>query len=206
VRAALVLAHVVSVFVLSLPEDLANPARWETKNHHDDMAQWARYLHRDPPRFTRDVFELASAYTGTRNVIATPFVPYATFSGSRQGWNMFASPMRHPGEVHVDVEEKGVYRPIFRPHSPDARWRVEQFEEHRFRKFMGRFARGFRPAAFDQLARFLAKQAFADYPAATRVRVALYRYDTLPPSRVARSEQPSGAYEVTRVYSPKDLR
>ncbi|MCA9707358.1 MAG: hypothetical protein KDK70_16005 [Myxococcales bacterium] len=213
VRAVLVGLHVASLVVLSLPTEGAVHARhrWQTANARSDLRQWAERLSRwgwttDEHQLERTLWDAGTAYLRIQEPLAAPFEWYARVSGSRQAWHMFASPQRHPAELHVDVEQDGRWRPIYRPHSDEHAWNRSQFEHNRFRKFLGRFARGFIPRDYDQTARWVATQAAREHPQAARIRVQLYRYDTLPPARVRAGEVSEGRYEHTKLFDAEALR
>lgn len=214
VRAGLVALHVVSLVVLSLPDEGAvhDTRRWQTENARADLRQMAARLTAwgwplDEHGLERVLWSAGDAYLQVQKPLAAPFEGYAELTGSRQGWTMFASPQRHPAELHVDVEHGGRWQPLYRPHSAEHAWNRRQLEHNRFRKFLGRFARGFHQQHYDQAARWLATKAAREHPEASRVRVRLLRYATLPPDRVRAGEQPSdGRYEHDRVFEAGALR
>jgi hypothetical protein len=213
VRAGLVALHVASLVVLSLPGGGAvhDHRRWQTENARADLRQMAQRLTAwgweiDEHGLARVLWSLGDAYLRVQRPVAAPFEAYAQLTGSRQGWAMFASPQRHPAELHVDVEVDGRWQMIYRPHSDAHAWNRRQLEHNRFRKFLGRFARGFQPQHYDQAARWVATKAAREHPAASRVRVRLWRYATLPPARVRAGERPSdGRYEHERVFEAAAL-
>jgi hypothetical protein len=204
VRAVLVILHVLAVITLALPGGgIRNRARWQAANVKSDFAGWARALRSigvdtTPERLADRTYGVAEGYVEARSVFAAPFTHYPTFSGARQGWAMFASPQRHPVELHVDVLEGGQWVPIFRSRSRRHDWMWTELDQHRMRKLVGRFAREERKDVFFRLADHLAQRALRDHPAATRARVRMFRYDTLPPERVAAGERPVGRYTESR--------
>jgi hypothetical protein len=212
VRAGLLALHVLAVVVLSLPAgNIANPATWRTPGMKADLAAWAgRFrsagLDTTPASFEASLWRLANRYLSLRERVVAPFALYGELSGAAQGWAMFASPQRHPAEVHVDIREAGDFRPLFRPRSDEHAWRRAELDHNRIRKYVGRFARGFERRDYDQLARWLAAQAARDFPAASQVRVRLYRYATLGPEEVRAGQRPTGIYEETRLFELGALR
>lgn len=213
VRAVLVGLHVLSLVILSLPDAGAvhSRRRWRTANARADLRQWAERLRgwgldTDERRLARTLWDMGSAYLQVQQPIAAPFGWYARITGSRQAWRMFASPQRHPAELHVELERGGSWQTIYAPHSDEFTWNRRQFEHNRFRKFFGRFARGFVPRHYEQAARWIAARAAREHPDATRVRIRLYRYDSLPPDRVLAGEQPQGHYEHPQVFDAEALR
>ncbi len=213
IRAVFIAFHVASLVILSLPDEGAvhNRARWKTANARSDLRQMAERLSAwgypiDELTLERQLWDLGTAYVRIQEPIAAPFAWYARTSGCRQAWRMFASPQRHPAELHVDLWRDGAWQPLYRPHSDEHAWNREQFEHNRFRKFLGRFARGFIPVHYRQTAHWVATKAAREHPAATKVRVRLLRYDTLPPARVLAGERPRGRYEHAMLFDAQELR
>jgi len=212
-RATLLALHVLSLVVLSLPDAGAvhNRRRWQTANARADLQQTAARLTAwgipiDELELKRRLWAMGTAYLVVQRPLVLPFVWYGRLTGSRQGWRMFASPQRHPAELHVDLEGDGQWEPIYRPHSDRYAWNREQFEHNRFRKFLGRFARGFIARDYQQTARWVATKAAREHPEAPRVLVRLYRYDTPTPQQVAAGETPAGRYEHAMRFDAEALR
>ncbi|MCA9635082.1 MAG: hypothetical protein KC420_03500 [Myxococcales bacterium] len=212
-RVILVGYHVAAIVVLSIPPAgaLNNPAMWRSANTRSDIAGYAAALGQvgveiTPEELGARVRDAAATFGRIRELLAAPFAGYAALVGARQGWAMFASPQRVPAEVHVDLEIGGEWRPLYRPHDDAAAWRRATFEHNRFRKFNGRFARTFIPPHYDGLARWLAREAAAEFPEATAIRVRLYRYRTLPPAEARAGRRPEGRYEHERRFVAEELR
>lgn len=213
VRAVLIALHVMSLVVLSLPtpSSVHNKARWQTANAKADLEQMAQRLRgwgfdTDRERLTQALWDLGGAYLEVQRPLVAPFQWYAEKSGSRQGWRMFASPQRHPAELHVDIELDGVWVRIYEPHSDEFDWNRAQFEHNRFRKFLGRFARGFIRTHYDHAAKWIATKAAREHPEATRVRIQLYRYATPHPEQVKAGVKPNGRYQHARRFDAGALR
>ncbi|MCA9714983.1 MAG: hypothetical protein H6713_12630 [Myxococcales bacterium] len=212
-RAALIALHVLAIVALAFPSRgaLTNKAAWRSKNTQADFAAWTAGLNRagveiTPQEFEAWLWSLAERYGRARDRVTRPVQPYARYLGLEQSWQMFASPQRHPGELHVDIRVDGEWRPIYRSRSREYTWRRGQLDYHRMRKYVGRFARGIVPGHYNPLARALARAAASDFPEAESIRVRLYRYRSLPPDRVRAGERPEGRYEHTRVYPAAPLR
>lgn len=213
IRAALVAFHVASLVILSLPSAgaIGDERRWNTANARADLDQLAQRLRgwgfdTNADRVRADLWNLSRGYLQVQKPLAAPFAAYAKATGSRQGWSMFASPQRHPAELHVDIERDGTWVPVYRPHSDEHDWNRAQFEHNRFRKFLGRFARGFIRRDYREAARWVATKAAREHPDATRVRVQLYRYRSLPPDAVRAGAKPRGHYEHPMRFDAEALR
>lgn len=202
--AAFILFHCVAVVMLALPGDaVVGRARWASTNTKSDFAGWSRALGKigvemPPEQLGERVHSVAEAYVNVRSSIITPFAYYREVAGTKQGWAMFASPQRHPVEVHVDGFEGGSWRPLYRTRNSE--WMSTQMDHARLRKLVGRFAREYRAGVFNELARFLANRAFADFSNVERVRVRLYRWESLPADRIRAGELPTGKYTQEREW------
>lgn len=203
--AVFILFHSVAIIMLALPGDaLVGRSRWASTNTKSDFAGWSRALNKlgvqnTPEQLGKWVYGVAEGYVRARRAVIGPFERYRDATGSKQGWAMFASPQRHPVEVHVDAFEAGVWRPLYR--SRQSEWMSTQMDHARLRKLVGRFAREYRDNVFDELARFLGRRALADFPNVERVRVRLYRWDSLSADRVRAGEKPSGKYTQAREWT-----
>ena len=205
-RAALVAGHVLAVVLLGLPSGgVTSEAQWRSKNVKSDFAGWADALRAVGVDVSEDELaertrRVAERYVRVRAAVASPFEIYPKVTGARQGWAMFASPQRHPAELHVDILEGKRWRPVFRSRSREHRWLATQLDHHRVRKLTGRFGRGFDRRVYDDLARYLSRRAFEDFADARRVRVRLYAWDALPPEEVRAGRAPRGKYIEGRTF------
>jgi hypothetical protein len=206
-RAALLAFHVLAVIVLSLPgAQVARSARWNSRLMQKDVADWAAELgglgvHITPEDLQRRLHAVASSYVALRSELVAPFDLYARVSGARQGWAMFASPQRRPAEFHVDALTAQGFRPLYRPHDPNAAFMADYFLHSRMRKFQGRFARAMRDQFYEDFTKFVAERAFERFPEISQVRIALYAYATLSPEFVRAGARPEGSYENVRLFS-----
>lgn len=202
VRAALVLFHVLSVIVLSLPGPaISSQAAWNTRVAKTDLDDWSRSLGSDPATFRTGLRSLALGYISVRDLLAAPFGPYASYAGLTQAWSMFASPQRNPTELHLlgDVG-RGFDVPLFRPHDGSAALFADLLNHNRLRKLRGRFGRRNPGKSYEALARYLAREACAKRPDLLRVKAALWVYRSLGPSDRAAGKVPQGKYESEIVF------
>jgi hypothetical protein len=210
--AAFILGHCIAIVMLALPGDaVVGRARWASTNTKSDFAGWSRTLGKlgvkmPPDELGKRVYGVAEGYVDVRRSIIAPFTLYREATGTKQGWAMFSSPQRHPVEVHVDGFEGGTWRPLYRTResfdqgSTNSQWMSTQMDHARLRKLVGRFAREYRENVFNELARYLGNRAFADFAGVERVRVRLYRWDSLPADRIRAGEKPTGKYTQVREW------
>lgn len=183
---------------------------WESEIGQRDLQMWANRLswlgYESKEQFERDLWGLAGSYAEINRAVTRPFRFYARIAGVRQGWSMFSSPQQYPVEVHVDIQERSGWEPVYRPLSAEYDFWGPQFRHHRVRKLVGRLARGFNRNRYDGFVRMVAKHAAEAYPDASRVRIRLYRYSTLPPEQMREGLEPEGRYEHKRIFRAEGLR
>jgi hypothetical protein len=206
-RAVLLGFHVLAVVVLSLPgTQMARPARWESRLMKQDLADWSAELRKvgvamSPEALGQRLQGLARGYVDLRSTLTAPFDFYARLIGMRQSWAMFASPQRHPSEVHVDGLTAQGWQPLYRPHDANADFMGDFLRHNRLRKFQGRFAREMRGEYYQDFADFLGRRALVADPGLSQARVRLFSYASLPPARVRQGARPEGSYSHERVSS-----
>ncbi len=189
---------------------MTNKRSWTTPNADAEFRTWSERLggwgyQTTPTELRSRLFGIALWAGAIRDRIAWPFAKYGKFTGAQQGWRMFVRPQKYPGELHVDIFVEGRWQPLVRPWDPASTWRRSQRRHNRFRKLLGRFARTFYADRYTQTARWFARAAIADEPAATRVRVRLYRYRSAAPPEVLAGQVPDGRYEHERIFTAEEL-
>ena len=111
-RAVLIVLHLLAIFILALPSGspLGAEEYWaassevpEQEASESEPGVWNRVL-------------------GMREDIVGPFAYYADVAGTRQGWAMFANPLRKSGRVKVEVEREGRWQPAFLTEGEQADW------------------------------------------------------------------------------------
>lgn len=212
VRTLLIGFHILAVVALSLPTPYAISSRdnWKNPNMQEDLQLWSERLgflgYDDKNELEDDLWSLAQGYLRVRKAIIEPFRDYSQYSGSRQGWRMFANPRMEPAVLHIDVFVDGAWQPIYRPHSDKYDFWGETFRHNRVRKLMGRLGRRNLVGYYRYVVRFLGGHVFRAYPRAEKARFQLYRYRTLPPDAVRAGREPKGAYDRKIVLRAEDYR
>lgn len=205
--------HGVSIVVSSLPSVRGNLSaqvfREEAVQH--ELRQWTSGLRKVGLALTTAelqalAIDVGLTYSGVRDVLVRPFAPYHKHVGTGQTWNLFTSAHRLPSRLEIDLEEKGVWRTIYRARSFEHGWRRDQLDDVRLRKavYLMSWKRGYH--VYKTFSAWVAREAAKDFPSATRVRVRYWRYETPAPDAVRRGEEPEGRYLNTRVLELGGLR
>ncbi|MEM7435134.1 MAG: hypothetical protein AAF436_08280 [Myxococcota bacterium] len=211
-RAALISLHILAVLILTLPSSRQMLRRevWDRSSNQAafaalaDTFSWLGFESTED--FDRWLWGVATRYVHVRDTISEPLVVYADLAGVRQGWAMFSRPRERPIQLQVDVASSLRYQPIYQTGSREHDFRSRTFRQYRFRKLTGRLARHFDPVWYDPWSRWIARQAADGYPDAKRVRVRLYRHQTLPAEAVRAGEVPKGRFSDRRLYAAGELR
>ena len=211
VRTVLIGLHVLAVVALSLPTPYAvsNRKQWQNPNMQADLQQWSERLgwlgYDDKDELEEDLWSLAQSYLRFRKRFIRPFQAYSKYSGTRQGWRMFANPRFESAVLHIDILRAGAWQPLYRPHSDEYDYMGDTFRHNRYRKLLGRLGLEEMTGTYNLLAHFLARQALRAHPDAAKVRIALYRYRIRSLADVQAGVQPKGKYERVRVFAAGDV-
>lgn len=209
----LVLLHLVSVALSSLPSvrGKLSPALMREPVVQHELQQWADALGKvglrmETGELEERVVALGEAYGAVRDVLVEPFAPYRKYLGTGQTWNLFTSAHRIPGRLEIDLEVKGNWTQLYVARSSEHEWRRAALDDTRVRKAV--YFMNWRRSAksYQSFGEWVAREAAADFPEATRVRLRFYRYETPSPEEVRSGEEPEGRYVQTRIYSLEEHR
>lgn len=204
--AVLVLLHLVSVAVSSLPSVRGNlsPALMREPVVQLELAQWVAALEKIGIELTKAelqelVVTVGHAYSDVRDVLVKPFAPYRKHLGTGQTWNLFTSAHRIPGRLEIDLEEGGAFRPLYVARSDEHTWRRASFDDTRMRKAIYFMTWKRSSRTYHTFSEWVAREAAKDFPDATRVRLRYWRYHTPSPEQVRSGEEPKGRFVQTRL-------
>jgi hypothetical protein len=207
-RALLILAHLISVILLSLPSSrrLHDRSYWDLPKQQRELEAWADRLDVGKEEFESFLWRNTQRYVKARRWFSRPFLKYADYSGTRQGWTMFASPRLTTARFEVEVEIAGQWQLVFRPHDDEADWNRWQFDHNRVRKLLGRLAVRPHQSAYKEFTKWVARSLARDFPSATRAKVTLITWQTLPPEQVRDGVAPIEHRTRYQEFSLEDLR
>lgn len=188
----LLLLHLLAVGIGALPAVQGlSKSGWQGASFQRGLEQWVIGLSRIGVVVAKEdlqslLWGLAHGYQGTRRTLQKPFRPYYRWAGTKQTWNLFSAPDRAPSRLEIDVEEAGVWRPVFVARSDELTWQRRTLDDVRMRKaayWMG-WPQGER--AVRRLADGLAPLAAVDFPSAERLRIRVMRVKTRSAEEVRR--------------------
>jgi hypothetical protein len=200
-RGLFVAFHLVAITLIAFPNPgQRSDAEWDNPTTWGEMADWSQRLrswgfevtpeglHAWARNFTGD-------YMSVRTRLLAPFSPYYEYCGTYQSWHMFVGVNRLPTRLYVELEEDGVWRPIYVERDPRYTWRGSWLAHSRLRPVL--FSLGMQESKerYRQLVSWLAGLAARDYPGATRLRVSFYQFPHVPtPEEVREDRIPRGRF------------
>ncbi len=86
---------------------------------------------------------------------------------------MFSNPQTSPSRLWVEVDQGDGFTPLFVVGSERYTWHGDFFGHHRIRKLLGRIGRAGRGPEYNELGRWLAREAAREFPDAKTLRVSV---------------------------------
>jgi hypothetical protein len=138
---------------------------------------------------------------GTREALVWPFQPAFQFTGTGQGWGLFAFPDMQPHRFEVAVAEQGAdFKDIYVDLDREADFMASVFACRRVRAVYNPGNKP--PPAYTPFSDWLADEVFEAYPDAEQVRIGFRR------SRRLKSGEPHPGYDqrvrFSRVFRRED--
>jgi hypothetical protein len=207
-RAALVLFHLTVITGVALPSPGpgANRTTWRDPTVQAEFRAWNERLTSLGFASTSEglqqrVFGVARDYSALRRRLIEPLLPWLRLTGTGQSWRMFVAPHRNPARLQIDLEQGGVWTPLYRARSGEHAWRAIVFDHDRMRSATFRYAWPPYRKRYAQLVRWIAARVREDFPEATRVRVSYEKYATPSPQDAREGRVPEGRTILARVVS-----
>lgn len=200
--------HLAGVLLLALPSShrLGDRNHWQSAKQQREISGWADRLGVDKDTFQSFLWELSQHYLSVRNKVIRPFYVYADYTGSRQGWTMFANPRATSARFEIAVEIDGKWQLVFKPHSSKYDWNRWQFDHNRVRKLLGRVASNPHQGVYNELTRWLARQLAADFPRATRAKISMISWTLQKPEDVRAGLARDEGLAQYQEFNLQDLR
>lgn len=207
-RTLLVLTHLLGIFLLALPYSgkLGSKKHWAKKKQQTEMRAWADRLGVDKEDFESFLWDLSQSYIAVRKRVVRPFLKYADYTGTRQGWSMFAHPRQRTGRFEIYIQVSDDWQLVYTSHSDKADWNQWQFEHNRVRKLAGRLASNPHQPAYTEMTRWIARQLAEDFPTATRAKISMMTWKSLGPEAVRAGKKPEVARTRNQEFDLEALR
>jgi hypothetical protein len=194
-----VIYHLAAVVIQAIPDPGVGLRRsaWREPTVQQEFKVWAEFFSGFGREVTVDelqdrLWALAKGFTEGRAAVAKPFGPYARYVGVRQPWRMFVAPHRFPTALVIDVQEGDTWRVVYADRSPEYTWRARLFSHDRMRAAIFRYGWPGYSGIYRDFSRWIARMAAADFPAASHVRVRMFKRRSPTPEEVREDRVPKG--------------
>ena len=189
VRAALIGFALLVNFVAAL--QLPGPVTEESVKKEASQREikgWKAFLDDVGIEYTTEEIEDIAVYWGSkprswRNTVMKPFKPWFNYTGTRQGWGLFAYPDHRPYKLRISLfrssdgrfDDKTV---LYESHS-EHQWKADLLHFRRVRALYNPGSK--RPKKWKPWARWMAGHAFREFPDHDRFEVQAIRLRTMLP-------------------------
>ncbi len=189
-RAVLLAAVVVGHGLAALPAPRkVSRAQFDHPVAVEELARWVGVLARVGVETTPEALEDGLVRWGggvadVRRAALAPAKPLFRWTGTGQGWGLFAFPDSFPDALSVDGRGAGgTWTPLYVVHDSEHAWLAPQLRYRRTRGvYDGHTDRPGPP--YENFAAWVGREALADHPELAAVRVSFLRSHTVaPPAR-----------------------
>lgn len=175
-------------------EDLQNPVSKE------EVERWAERLTAlgwamTPEELGERVMAITSVIGGAHRKALSPFRPLLRWTGTGQGWALFANPDNHPARLSIRVRRAEGWSILYQRLDPEHAWADDQLSYRRLRGVYD--AGGFRSRPrppYKRFAQWIGQRILAADPSVLEVEVRTLRTHTTLPG-----EAPDDRVEVRHV-------
>lgn len=177
-RAALILLHLFAIVLMAIPAPVGadRASNYENPQARRELAQIADTLGRIGVEVTDEQIAafslgLSKRVMALRHVALTPFRPYYSLFGTRQGYRMFSGVALYGHRLHVQVEEVGEWRTLYLARDREHSWRGAAWDNELSRSMLYRYSDKRYLRRYNAITEYIAREVAVDYPLATRVRI-----------------------------------
>ncbi len=191
IRTALILFHICAVCLMAFPapQGALQKSSWDDPSVKNEMHMWAERSRSigftwNDVEFRDFLWDASKAILEVRRWVLWPFMPYMNWTGARQSWRMFSAPHRYPVRLFIEVEQDGIWRPVYVGRSDEYTWMRDTFDHHRIRRII--FLHGWKryDRRWSTFGKWIARHAAEDFPDATRVRIRQWKFRTPSPEEL----------------------
>ncbi len=163
-------------------DDLKNPVSAE------EVERWAERLTTlgyaiSAEELGERVMAITGIIGGAHRELREPFRPFLRFTGTGQGWALFANPDTHPGRLSIRIERDGKLQDLYLQLDPELDWWRAKLAYRRVRGCWDAGGYRARPRAiYTRFSRWVADRVFEANPDVDAVEVRTLRTHTTLPS------------------------
>jgi len=197
-RAALITVALVVHGIFALPSPYGiDEGDLHTPEGKEEIRRWTSILGAvgvdvSVEQLSAQTIYWTHAIHAAHSKLRRPFIPWMKFTGTGQGWALFASPDTYPHRLEIYVLEDRKWRPVFVRNHPTLDFLDRTLRYRRVRGVYDGSTRTQR-VPYWNFARWVARQAFVAYPKAGKVRIQMVQTHTTVPG------EPEDTEEIVRV-------
>lgn len=176
-RALFISLHVTVVLVLAFPQPGAfmHEKQWRRPDVQAAFGSVSQALgvvgaELSPAEVQAIAWEGGSLWQRGRRRTVKHLQFYVKYCGVKQGWSMFANVPQKSGRLEIEIEQGGVWEPIYISQDPAHDWRGVELRQERLRGYVSDFSWRRRKGTFPRFVEALGLRAAVDFPSATRLR------------------------------------
>lgn len=204
-RALLITIHLIAITAVAFPAPVGmRRADLENPDVQAAIEAWRGVagllgVQVDPDEFREQLWTSGNRLLDTRQAALKPFAPYYRYTGTRQSWSMFGYLNHRPARIEIHIDHGEGWQPLYIARTSAHDWRARQLNQERFRGLINAFSWKRGRGKLRKVADWVAIQAAADFPQASRIRVQM-RYRPLPAPEDLRAE---GALAHGKAFWPE---
>ena len=205
-RVALVLFHVIAIFIMAFPAPggAMKRAAWKDPTVQEEFAAWTGRLNGwgvdlSQEELEDELWKVAVQYTEARTAVLSPLKPYYRYTGTTQSWRMFVAPHRFPAKLEIHVKVDGDWQAAYIARDPEHDWQSSALNHDRFRSAIFRFSWSSYAKTYRSFQTWVGTRAAVDFPEATHVRTRFQKYKTASPKQVKTDTRPPAKVILERV-------
>lgn len=213
-RALLILVHLVAISLAALPRVSApaltksarqSPAaRAEIAAWTERLASWGVEV--EPEVLEQRSLELLEGWLELRTTLNSPFRPYIATFGLRQPWMLFPGADRFPAQLVIELEREGSWETVQTLYPTSGPWKARLARNTRVHGVVYSASWPVHRSHYDELGRWLAREAARDFPEATRLRLSIERGHMRSPEQVREGFVPEVRTHQARTFELESYR
>lgn len=200
ILAVVVLVHGIKVAPLPHkvhPHELKDPVAKE------EVARWSERLSSlgytiEPDELGERVVDVTDGISRVHRGLTAPFRPIMRWTGTNQGWALFANPDTHPSRFRIDgIDAAGERRILFQNGDPEHTWMLPQLKHRRIRPIFDAAPVRRRPnAPYRRLGAWLWERAQEDHPDLVAIELVMLETHPVPPGSKKKARKPKARHKT----------
>jgi hypothetical protein len=162
----------------------------------EEVARWSERLSSlgypiEPEELGTRVVEVTELISSTHRGLTQPFRPWFRWTGTDQGWALFANPDTHPSRLRIDGVGPAGRRVLFQSGDPEHTWLLAYLKHRRLRPIFDAASVRRRPnGPYRRLVDWIWSRAQVDHPDLSRIEAVLLETHPVLPGSGKKARRP----------------